>query len=96
MTDPTTQPKDLVEVDAALAAAKARFDHAEARHEPEVLALIRAAEQMRETLDLADGHLVILRMPAAHWNQIVSDIENMCGMSARDIETLRQVELLRA
>jgi hypothetical protein len=34
----------------ALAAAKARFDHADAPHDPDVLALIRAAEAAQEEL----------------------------------------------
>lgn len=37
-------------VDDALDAARARFDHAEAPYDPDVLALIRAAEAMRATL----------------------------------------------
>lgn len=41
---------DITELDQALAGAKARFDHADAPHEPDVLALIRAAESMRDEL----------------------------------------------
>jgi hypothetical protein len=41
---------DLAEIDQAIAGAKARFDHADAPHEPDVLALIRAAETMRTEL----------------------------------------------
>lgn len=37
-------------VDEALAAARARFDHAEAPYDPDVLSLIRAAEAMRAKL----------------------------------------------
>lgn len=37
-------------VDDAIAAAKARYDHADAPYDPEALALIRAAETMRERL----------------------------------------------
>ncbi len=37
-------------VDDALSAAKARYDHAEAPYDPDVLGLIRAAEAMRENL----------------------------------------------
>lgn len=37
-------------VDDALSAVKARFDHADAPYDPDVLALIRAAEAMRATL----------------------------------------------
>jgi hypothetical protein len=39
---------DSREIDAAIAGAKARFDHADAPHDPDVLALIRAAEALRE------------------------------------------------
>jgi hypothetical protein len=39
---------ESAEIDQAIAGAKARFDHADAPHEPDVLALIRAAEAMRE------------------------------------------------
>lgn len=38
---------DLHEIDAAIEAAKDRWDHAAAPHEADVLALIRAAEAMR-------------------------------------------------
>lgn len=38
---------DLDEVDAALAGAKDRWDHAGAPYNPDMLALIRAAEQLR-------------------------------------------------
>ncbi len=38
------------EVDAALDAAKNLWDHADAPYNPEILALIRAAEAMREQL----------------------------------------------
>lgn len=44
---------DLAELDLALAGAKARFDHAEAPHEPDVLALIGAAEALRKLVDKA-------------------------------------------
>jgi hypothetical protein len=37
---------------------------------------------------------VIIELPLAHWNQIVSDIENMCGQSAEHIEILRQVTIM--
>lgn len=37
-------------VDAALTAVKARYDHADAPYDPDVLALIRVAEAMRATL----------------------------------------------
>lgn len=53
MTDPTTTNELTAlraEVDAALAGAKDRFDHADAKYDPDVLALIRAAEQMRDRL----------------------------------------------
>jgi hypothetical protein len=38
------------EVDSAIDGAKARFDHADAQHDPDALALIRAAEAMRAKL----------------------------------------------
>lgn len=38
--------------------------------------------------------LVTVRLPRAHWQQIVDDIENMCGTSAEDIEILSSVEIL--
>jgi hypothetical protein len=38
--------------------------------------------------------MVTVRMPLSHWNQIVSDIENMCGESAENIEILQQAEIL--
>jgi hypothetical protein len=37
-------------VDDALSAVKARFDHGDAPYDPDILALIRAAEAMREKL----------------------------------------------
>lgn len=41
---------DRTEIDTAIAGARARFDHADALHDPDVLALIRVAEAMREKL----------------------------------------------
>ncbi len=41
----------ITDLDAALAGAKARFDHADAPHDPDVLALIRAAEAARAALN---------------------------------------------
>jgi len=38
--------------------------------------------------------MVIVRLPLASWNQIVSDIENMCGTSAENIEILQEVQIL--
>lgn len=47
-------------VDDALTAVKARFDHADAPYDPDVLGLIRAAETMRDrpygTRPAPDGH----------------------------------------
>jgi hypothetical protein len=60
VSDPTPH-LDLEEVDLALAAVKARFDQADAPHEPDVLTLIRAAEKLRAALDPAGvGHLDLL------------------------------------
>ena len=53
-------------VDAAIAAAKDRYDHAEAQHDPDVLALIRAAEAMRAKLyDPESGTAAALAEEAA-------------------------------
>jgi hypothetical protein len=41
---------ELKEIDAALDGAKDRWDHADAPYNPDMLALIRAAEAMREQL----------------------------------------------
>jgi hypothetical protein len=38
--------------------------------------------------------MVTVRLPLSHWNQIVSDLENMCGTSAEDIEILQQAEIV--
>lgn len=46
MTDHRTLPQ----IDEALDGARARWDHGEAQYEPEILALIRAAESMRAQL----------------------------------------------
>lgn len=46
---------DRREIDLAIAGAKDRFDHAEASHDPDVLALIRAAEALRAELDAIGG-----------------------------------------
>jgi hypothetical protein len=40
--------------------------------------------------------MVTIRLPLANWNQIVSDIENMCGTSAENIEILQDTETLAA
>jgi hypothetical protein len=37
---------------------------------------------------------ITIRLPKASWNQIVDDIENMCGAPALDIEILRDIEVL--
>lgn len=37
---------------------------------------------------------IIIRMPASHWSQIVSDLENYCGLPQREIEILADVEVL--
>lgn len=49
---PPSAPKydSAAAVDDALAAAKARYDHGDAPYDPDVLALIRAAETMRAKL----------------------------------------------
>lgn len=47
---PGKDTMNLNEIDLAIAGAKARFDHADGPYEPDVLALIRAAEAMREKL----------------------------------------------
>jgi hypothetical protein len=49
-TTKTGTKMDLTEIDSAIAGAKARFDHADAPHHPDVLALIRAAEAARQDL----------------------------------------------
>lgn len=38
--------------------------------------------------------MVTVRLPLSSWNQIVSDIENMCGTSAENIEILQEVEIV--
>lgn len=40
------------------------------------------------------AELITIRLPLAHWHQIVDDIENMCGTSSEDIEILQEVEVL--
>lgn len=37
---------------------------------------------------------VTIRLPMADWDQIVSDIENMCGTGADQIEILSSVEVI--
>ena len=37
--------------------------------------------------------IVTVSLPMSHWQQIVSDIENMCGVGAYDIEILSQAVL---
>jgi hypothetical protein len=53
MTDTTVESLDLAGIDAAIAGAKDRFDHADAPHNPDVLALIRAAETLRAAIEPA-------------------------------------------
>lgn len=36
--------------------------------------------------------MITVRLPRSHWRQIVDDVENMCGLPARDIEILRRVD----
>lgn len=58
-----------ISMDAALAGAKDRFDHGEAQHDPDVIALIRAAETMYEHLfgDLAEENALIALTRFADW-----------------------------
>jgi hypothetical protein len=38
--------------------------------------------------------MVTVRLPKSHWNQIVSDIEDMCGTGDHsEIEILSQIEV---
>lgn len=37
---------------------------------------------------------ITIRLPESSWRQIVSDIEDMCGADAEDIEILQDVEVL--
>lgn len=41
-----------------------------------------------------DDSLVTIRLPLSNWRQIVSDIENMCGLMADEIEILAETEVL--
>lgn len=34
--------------------------------------------------------LITVRIPRGHWNQIVDDLENWCGVSAKHIEILQE------
>lgn len=38
--------------------------------------------------------MITLRLPESHWRQIVSDLENMCGVGEEEIEILQEVEIL--
>lgn len=38
--------------------------------------------------------VVTIRLPQAHWRQIVSDIQGMCGCGRGEIEILSSVEVL--
>lgn len=95
MPDTPDEFHKITDVDAAIAAAKDRFDHAEAPYDPDALALIRAAEAMREALDSDGGRFVVLRMPAHHWSQIITNLEKFCGTDATDIGILGEVETIR-
>lgn len=44
---------------------------------------------MTAPTDSTDPDVVWVRLPRADWRQIVSDIENMCGTSASEIEILQ-------
>lgn len=37
---------------------------------------------------------IVIRMPKADWEQMVSDYENYCGLPESDIEVLQDVEIL--
>jgi hypothetical protein len=41
-----------------------------------------------------DSELITVVIPRADWNQIVSDIENMCGCSESEIEILQNYEIV--
>lgn len=38
--------------------------------------------------------MVTIQLPMASWKQIVSDIENMCGTQAENIEILQDAEII--
>ena len=41
-----------------------------------------------------DSELITIVIPRADWQQIVSDIENMCGCSEDEIEILQNYEIV--
>lgn len=41
-----------------------------------------------------DDQLITVVLPRSHWNQIVDDIENMCGTAAEEIEILASAEVV--
>jgi hypothetical protein len=44
--------------------------------------------------DVEEPEMVTVRLPKAHWNQIVSDIEDMLGTGDHsEIEILSQIEV---
>src|SRR5688572_25336951 len=52
-----------------------------------------AADLRSERAHLPHAGMVLVRIPAPHWNQIVIDIEDMCGRGAEDIEILSACEV---
>jgi len=41
-----------------------------------------------------DDEMVLVIMPRSHWEQIVDDIENMCGLPAEEIEILADAKVI--
>lgn len=96
MTDPTTVTDRTAlraEVDAALAGAKDRYQHAEAQHNPDVLALIAAAENMHAVLfadmppawaELIEALTILARHPADKLNPTHCDHDTLTVLADPD------------
>lgn len=78
---------DLLEIDAAIAGAKERWGHGDAPHNPDMLALIAAAEQMRENLILPTIRVI---EKGDHDDQMTLRV-----VGPFDTETERDAELAR-
>ena len=83
-------------IDDALAAAKDRYDHAEAPYDPDVLALIRAAETMRVklygTVDHDPMPVFVLKGKDLLAPDAIAAYQNACAARGLD-EQARQVWL---
>jgi hypothetical protein len=78
-------------VDDALAAVQARWDHGDAPYDPDVLAIIRAAETMRAKLYGPDGDGPMPVLAERELGQLIDEHDRATAMADRLAEVIARV-----